>query len=115
MLQSLHINLGDVLRLQDFIEHAQFHKKNYGDNIISFLSKHYGQEKKEHQQNERHDHDKLPFSESSLFHTAVALLGQLFISEHKRFKNFEKQDNFSYQLSYSSLTTFDIFQPPKYT
>ncbi len=61
LLQSLHFNMGDVLRINDFIDHAQFHKENYGDNLLSFISKHYGQEK-EHHQNDNHDHEKLPFS-----------------------------------------------------
>ncbi|GGD95273.1 hypothetical protein GCM10011312_18650 [Planktosalinus lacus] len=109
----MHINLGDVLRIEDFIEHAQFHKKNYGDNLLTFISKHYGQEKKEHHQNESHDHDKLPFSGCSIIHAPVALLGQLFTPEFQRFDNFEKQDNFSFQLRHSSPAIFDIFQPPK--
>jgi len=113
LLQSLHITMGDVLHIQDFIEHAQFHKENYGDNLLSFISKHYGQEKKEHHQNENHDHDKLPFSGCSTVHVPIALLGQLFIPELQRFDNFEKQDNFSYQLRYTSPTILDIFQPPK--
>lgn len=114
LLQSMHINLGDVLRIKDFIEHAQFHKENYGDNLLSFISMHYGQDKKQHHQDEKHDHEKLPFSSCSIVHTPVALLGQFFIPDLNRFDNFEKQDNFSYQWSYSSLTTFDIFQPPKH-
>ena len=114
LLQSMHINLGDVLRIEDFIEHAQFHKENYGDNIFTFISKHYGQEKKEHHQNENHDHDKLPFSGCSILHAPLALLEQHFIPELNRFDNFEKLDNFSYQLNYSSTAIFDIFQPPKH-
>lgn len=114
LLQSLHINVGDVIGIKDFIEHAKFHKENYGDNLLSFISKHYGKEKEEHHQNESHDHEKLPFSGCSLAHAPVALLGQLFIPEFHRFDNFEKQDNFSYQLSYTSPSTYDIFQPPKH-
>jgi len=115
LLQSLHITMGDVLHIQDFIEHAQFHKEKYGDNLLSFISKHYGQEKKEHHQNENHDHDKLPFSGCSTLHAPVALLEHRFVSAIKRFDNFEKQDNFGYQINYISLTSFDIFQPPKST
>lgn len=116
LLQSLHINVGDVLHIQDFIEHAQFHKVNYGDNLISFISKHYGQEKNEHHKNhqeEKHEHEKLPFSGCSTLHAPVALLEHRFVSAIKRFDNFEKQDNFGYQINYISLTSFDIFQPPK--
>ncbi|WP_339610368.1 hypothetical protein [uncultured Planktosalinus sp.] len=115
LLQSLHISAGDVLGIQDFIEHAQFHKENYGDNLLSFMAKHYGQEKEEHHQNESHDHEKLPFSGCSAVHTAVALLGQHVITSIKRFDNFEKRDNFGYQMSYSSFAVFEIFQPPKTT
>lgn len=114
MLQSLHINVGDILSIQDFIEHAQYHKENYGDNLLTFISKHYGPEKEEHNQNESHDHDKLPFSGCSIVHTPVALLEQHFIPDLKRFDNFEKLDNFSYQLNYSSTAIFEIFQPPKH-
>lgn len=113
LFQSLHINVGDILNIQNFIEHAQFHKENYGDNLLSFISKHYGQDKEEHGQNEGHDHDKLPFSGCSIVHAPIALITKHFIPVLSRFDNFEKQDNFSYQMGFSSLTIFDIFQPPR--
>ncbi|MEX0996958.1 MAG: hypothetical protein WDZ45_07910 [Flavobacteriaceae bacterium] len=113
LLQSLHINAGDVLQMQDFIEHAEFHKEKYGDNFISFLSKHYGPEKNQHHHTENNHHDQLPFSNCTTIQAPAAYLEQHFSPELKRFNNFEKQDNFSYQISYFSLTTFEIFQPPK--
>ncbi|MEX2350575.1 MAG: hypothetical protein WD554_06820 [Flavobacteriaceae bacterium] len=114
LFQSLHINVGDIVRVNDLIEHVQFHKENYGDNLFSFVSKHYGQDK-EHHQDEKHHHEKLPFSDCSIAHTPVALSGKFFMPEFQRFDNFEKQDNFNYRISYSSIASFDIFQPPKYT
>ncbi len=117
MLQSFGVHYDDIVQLDELIEHAQFHSNQYGDNMIVFLSKHYGELKADHQrdhQEEKKDHEKLPFNHS-VSHTCVA---DVFISTYKsdlnviEFSDY-KSANFYYQAPTSSLHTQGILQPPR--
>jgi len=117
MLQSFGVHYDDVIQLDELIEHAQFHSEQYGDNIVVFLSKHYGELKADHQrdhQEEKKDHEKLPFNHSSS-HTCVA---DVIIDTYKsELNNIEfldyKPSNFYYQAPSSSLHSQGILQPPR--
>ncbi len=64
MIQSFGLCFDDMVQIDEFIEHAQFHSEAYGDNVIVFISKHYGELKADHEkdhQEEKEDHEKLPF------------------------------------------------------
>jgi hypothetical protein len=117
MLQSFGVHYDDIVQLDELIEHAQFHSDQYGDNMIVFLSKHYGELKADHQrdhQEEKKDHEKLPFNHSAS-HTCVA---DVFINTYKselnviEFSDY-KSANFYYQAPSSSLHTQGILQPPR--
>ena len=117
MLQSFGVHYDDIVQLDELIEHAQFHSDQYGDNMIVFLSKHYGELKADHQrdhQEEKKDHEKLPFNHS-VSHTCVA---DVFISTYKsdlnviEFSDY-KSANFYYQATTSSLHIQGILQPPR--
>ncbi|WP_396633957.1 hypothetical protein [Maribacter sp. R86514] len=118
MLQSFGVHFDDIVQLDELIEHAQFHNEQYGDNIIVFLSKHYGELKADHQrdhQEEKKDHEKLPFNHSGASHISVA---DVFINSYKSELNvLEFSDysdaNFYYQAPSSSLHSQGILQPPR--
>ncbi|SNR39815.1 hypothetical protein SAMN04488009_1376 [Maribacter sedimenticola] len=120
MLQSFGVHYDDIVQLDELIEHAQFHSEQYGDNIIVFLSKHYGELKAEHQrdhQEEKKDHEKLPFNHSSTSHTCIA---DIFINTYKAdFNLVEFLDysaaNFHYHAPTSTLHTQGILQPPRFS
>ena len=61
--QSFNVHLMDVLKLNNLLNHIELHESTYGDDIFSFISKHYGDEMAEHkkQKDNRSDHQKLPF------------------------------------------------------
>ncbi|MCB0383730.1 MAG: hypothetical protein KDD05_10685, partial [Psychroserpens sp.] len=64
LTQSLRLDYDDIIQMDDLIEHAQFHKAEYGDNFFVFISKHYGKLKDEHRKNhqdEEKEHEQLPF------------------------------------------------------
>lgn len=117
MLQSFGVHYDDIVQLDELIEHAQFHSDQYGDNMIVFLSKHYGELKADHQrdhQEEKKDHEKLPFNHSAS-HTSVA---DVFIDTYKlEFNTIELLDykalNFYYQALKSTLHSQGILQPPR--
>ena len=40
----------DVVKLTNLLEHIELHKSTYGDDIFSFVSKHYGDKMQEHKE-----------------------------------------------------------------
>lgn len=116
LFQSFNVHLLDVLKLQSLLQHIEFHESTYGDDIFSFLAKHYGDKMTEHreQNNGEGDHQKLPFN-----HSVCMDAGQLFILESFAAKlvlsdpPIVKKRTFHYYNFYSYLENTDIFQPPK--
>lgn len=116
LLQSLHIDVRDIMGLRDFIAHAKYHKQTHDDDFADFLSKHYGRKKHEHHQKnqeEHHEHEKLPFSNCSIPNAPFFLPEQKVITEPSRLIPIERENNFGYRINYASPALFDIFQPPK--
>lgn len=117
LIQSFGISLADITQIDEFIEHAQFHSEQYGDNIIVFVSKHYGELKANHEkehQEEKENHEQLPFQH----HSHVSSI-QAFVlnSNNQEFKTPEFSEtnshNFYYQAPSSSLHSEGLFQPPR--
>lgn len=116
-MQSLGLGVCDIAKVDEFIEHAQFHSKEYGDNVFVFISKHYGEQKAEHDrehEEEREDHDQLPFQHHSHVSSIVAIV----LNAHKEdlksvvFSELQKHQ-FYYQAASSSLHLEGLFQPPR--
>ena len=115
--QSVGMDMSDIFMLTDLVEHAQFHSEEHGDNFFTFLDKHYGTLKAEHEktsQEESHKHEKLPFQHKNCQHlvTEVTVINNTF--------SFEKSETYypiKHQFYYKNLYTFlersSIFQPPK--
>ncbi|NNK27046.1 MAG: hypothetical protein HKP06_02285 [Flavobacteriaceae bacterium] len=116
LIQSINLSFDDALQLDELIEHAQFHKQEYGDNFIVFLSKHYGELKAEHSekhQEEQKDHEQLPFQcQSHITLTAFVIQDSVFESDTLESAE-APEANFYYQSSFSSLHKKGILQPPK--
>ncbi len=119
LFQSVGLKINDLVQLDEFIEHAQFHNEEYGDNIFVFISKHYGELKEDHHkehQEEKTEHEQLPF-QSNMYICSIAVLS--LVTPHKLdlrspvFLNF-KSDNFFYQESSSSFYSQGLFQPPRF-
>ncbi|MDH3322653.1 MAG: hypothetical protein OEM04_06660 [Flavobacteriaceae bacterium] len=114
LVQSFHIPLSDVIKLQGLYDHAQFHQKTYGDNIFIFLSKHYGPLKESHKSNHQKESQQLPFDHHSGSDYSTSYVWQIMkctcvISVSILFQ----PSNFHYQETYASLVNSDIFQPPR--
>ena len=52
LAQSFNIHIPEVLKLKNLVEHLEFHKSVYGDDIFSFVAKHYGNQKLKHEDSE---------------------------------------------------------------
>jgi len=119
LLHSFGISLYDVSQIDEFIEHAQFHSEQYGDNVFVFISKHYGELKaahdKEHQE-EKENHEQLPFQHKSHICSITAFVLN---SQKEDIKSIEiseyRSHNFFYQAPSSSLHSEGILQPPRHS
>jgi hypothetical protein len=117
LTQSFNMDLGDLAHIDDLLEHAEFHSEKYGDNLLVFISKHYGELQNEHNQNhqdEKKEHEELPFTHQSCSHAFTAfVLNRFEIQILKTDPVADSTTNFHYLENYSSLEKTDIFQPPR--
>ena len=118
LLQSLHLGMADLAQLDELLEHARYHQEQYGDSFLTFLSKHYGEQKEQHQQDHREEqpeHEELPFQQ-----VPNQVSGHLHWYLAQRFhwdgilENEESQSHLYYYLHGSpNLFTDGVFQPPR--
>lgn len=117
LMQSFGLGISDISQIDEFIEHAQFHNEQYGDNIIVFIAKHYGELKADHEkehQEEKEDHEKLPFKQYSHLSSISAFVLNTHKSEFKSLEFSEfRTHTFFYQEPSSSLHSEGLFQPPR--
>lgn len=117
LLQSIGMHADDLVQIDEFITHSQFHSEQYGDNVLVFISKHYGELKAVHDQEhqeEKEDHEKLPFQHQShtisvmdvTLNSALSDFNNLVFLEFKTF-------DFYYSARLSSPYTDGILQPPR--
>jgi hypothetical protein len=118
LVQSFNIPVKDIIELDDLIAHARFHAQEYGDNFVVFLSKHYGELKKEHNQQhqeEQQEHEKLPFQHQcqNAALSAFVLNGAAIEALHGATMGLHFDPEYFYQANYSSLEREGPFQPPR--
>ena len=118
MLQSLRISFSDLVQVDDLLEHASYHKEQFGDNFLTFLSKHYGSLKEDHNKKhseEKPQHEQLPFQQLSHFSGLQIVLHRstgfelIFPSDDLA----SGKPNFYYFLVDATGFKSGIFQPPK--
>ena len=119
LVQGVSLNFTDLAQLDELIEHAQFHKEEYGDNFLVFLSKHYGELQNEHSeqhQEEDPNHNQLPLNHQL---SSLPVLSP-FIIDHQNYADlsldpaFNNVQGFYYHFSKSTLHTLGIFEPPRH-
>ncbi len=114
LIQSFNINLEDISKFSALLEHAQFHKANYGDTFFQFLAEHYGDARDDHE-NDHKEHEDLPFKDShhicSHINTSFIKVANTFDFKHQEFINIPF--NFFYKEGISSFEKLSVFQPPK--
>ena len=117
LIQSFQISIDDIMQLDELIEHAQFHKQEYGDNFFVFLSKHYGKQKAEHTEHnhrEQSDHEQLPFQCQGHYISILAILQVPFQPSVDSFEITRTSEaNFHYLNLYASLSNTQLLQPPR--
>lgn len=118
LIQGISINTAELQKIGELLEHAQFHKERYGDNFTSFLDKHYGNQKNQHNkehQDEKNDHEQLPFHHSGpLVMQPVFLVGSAMPNVMNALLTESQQANYFYRQLHSSLLIREILHPPRY-
>ncbi len=113
----MNIHIETIFQFDELIEHARFHKEMYDDDFFTFLSKHYGELKIEHEKNhqdEKKDHKKLPFQNIITTFTFVEKLISIpLYSSRLIFSLEQKKQVFYYRNSTASGYKSGVFQPPK--
>lgn len=117
LIQSFQISIDDIMQLDELIEHAQFHKQEYGDNFFVFLSKHYGELKPEHTEHnhkEQSDHEQLPFQCQGHYVSLLAIVQSPFQPSSDTFEiTSTNEANFHYLNLYASISDTQLLQPPR--
>ncbi|SRR5690554_2651489 len=115
--QSVCLNFSDLFLMKDLIEHAQFHSEEYGDDLFTFLQKHYGELKAEHlENNDKEDaqHEKLPFQHKHCTHLITEIIVLHFQIEIGAYVNYlTSHQSFHYENFYSFTEGPPLFQPPR--
>ena len=115
LFQSLHLGIPDLAQLDELLEHAQYHHQQYGDSFLTFLTKHYGEQKPEHQQ-EHQEHEQLPFQH--LPHQYTGHMHYYMIQRFLWIGPSEIQESqlhlFHYHLRTPGVFEKGVFQPPRY-
>jgi len=117
LMQSINIHLEDVLNVSMFFEHYQLHKQKHGDDLLTFVSKHYGDlkeaHKKEHQEEEKNHHHS-PINHNCSSQLPVDLAFEVYIIFFPKISmEIENQSNFYYKDLFSTFEKQKIFQPPR--
>ncbi|MCO5725583.1 hypothetical protein [Robiginitalea marina] len=118
LLQSLPMGPGDLAQLDELLEHARYHKEQFGDSFLTFLNKHYGDLKEAHERNhqeERQQHEQLPFQQLSLhaFPQTCFLPGERFEWNTPE-QTPDKESPLAHSpLRLSSIFIGGVFQPPR--
>lgn len=119
LIQSFGIGFSDIAQIDEFIEHAQFHNEQYGDNLLVFISKHYGELKAAHnkeRQEEKDDHAQLPFQHQTHISSITPFVLNAKKLELNTIKFSElKILNSYYQTPTSSSHSKELFQPPRHS
>ena len=116
LIQSFNIHMLDFFKLKSLMEHIEFHKSTYGDDVFTFLAKHYGYQKLKHEgKDQKEDHQQLPFHHNTCLDSVVFYVFdmnryQLKDQDHSDFDS----STFFFQSTYSFMENADIFQPPQF-
>ncbi len=117
LFQGLHLSLSDVVQLDELLEHARYHEQQFGDDFLTFLSKHYGEQKEDHSRQhseEKEQHEQLPFQHSpQLCGSYTFILKQSVPELDVLPENREGKAVFYYLPLGSASYESGIFQPPR--
>lgn len=115
LFQSLSLNLEGFSNFSALIEHAHYHKKNFGESFFQFLEGHYGDSGIAHSHDNTNDHEKLPFKhdQQSCQHLSSTFTLHASTFQLAEAEFVEIPFDFFYKESHSLFEKPTILQPPK--
>ena len=116
LMQSFQLSVKEMTHLKDLISHIQFHEETYGDDLFTFMAKHYGELQNDHQKRsplEKNEHKKLPFTHHVQNLDLQMFYFKPFYEIPLDFKDHACKQVFNYVLSSGTIVFNKIFQPPK--
>ena len=101
--------------IEIMIEDYQLHKVKYGDDLTTFLSKHYGNLQNNHKEEHQKDTQNKNYPIQSGFNSSqqIYFLQVIDFSISNIAEINDLSNNFYYQDEFSSFEKQKIFQPPK--
>lgn len=114
LMQSIHMGVDDIAKLPELMEHFEEHQEKFGDNLFSFIQKHYGSDKEKHESQERDEHHDLPFHHSHHVCIDMKVDVPVLALEPAPEKTTTK-DYFVYRAPCTISRTYSILQPPKHS
>lgn len=109
----MQISVLDLSNLPTLLEHAQFHKQQYGDSFLDFVIEHYAECGSEQQHSE---HKNLPFKNKiNQVQQPVLLAFTKNLPSEESVVVEESSPNFFYKTPSTDTVDHPIFQPPKHS
>lgn len=116
LFQSMFTNINLFFEIDELVEDYKLHQTKYGDNLTTFISKHFGDLRDSHkeQHKEEHKHHNHPI------HSELGSnIQEIYVLQNYNFtintieKIRSKTDNFYYKNLLSNFEKQKIFQPPR--
>jgi len=113
MLGSM-MDLHDLIKVPRLIEHYQQHKTKSADvSFLNFLNLHYGSGADRHDQEDREEHEDLPFKSPDCSSTVTMnVISAFHAPEIASLISIVSYSNF-YQSAFTSEISQSIWQPPR--
>jgi hypothetical protein len=117
LFQSFGLSTDLISKITEVVEHAKFHNAEYGDNLMVFISKHYGELMAEHDDEHHEDegqHEKLPFKQTPNFICGISLA---FLSHTTELPDPPVKESYIHTFFYKSALTSSFtdrrLRPPR--
>ncbi len=113
--QGIFANTDILFETSELIEDYQLHKVKYGDNLSTFISKHFGDLKESHkkQHQKEHEQHKHPVQNNSGTNQLDYTLSASFFIMKNVIEINSSTSNYHYSDLFSTFEKRKIFQPPR--
>jgi hypothetical protein len=116
LMQSVQIQISDLLHFSDLVQHYNYHSEEFGDDLFNFIEKHYGtlaQKHRDDQPLEQQDHQNLPFHKViTQLDLQLQLIPFLSTIDYNEESSIRKQLHF-YRFGAGIELFTEVFQPPR--
>ena len=116
--QGIFANTDILFETSELIEDYQLHKVNYGDDLSTFISKHFGNLKESHQKQHQKEHEQHKHPVQNNAGNTTYQIDYAFSASFVMMKNvveiISSTSNFHYSDLFSTFERRKIFQPPRF-